>query len=114
MDEKFLLGNRELAPSSTVVVDQLSPHGRRNSSWEMGDLSLRAARLVSLSPSYPIRRAFDLNKERLVFGATDGVSTTEEGRELVSRAMKLMSRSPSYTIRRAFDLNLTRKGWYSE
>jgi hypothetical protein len=27
MDEEFLLGNRELAPSSTVVVDNLSPHG---------------------------------------------------------------------------------------
>jgi len=25
MDEEFLLGNRELAPTCTVVVDQLSP-----------------------------------------------------------------------------------------
>jgi len=33
---------------------------------------------MSLSPSYPIRRAFDLNKERLVFGVTDGVTTLEE------------------------------------
>ena len=60
VDEKFLLGNRELAPSSTIVVDQLSPHGRKDSSCEIGNLSLRAARLVSLSPSYPIRRAFYL------------------------------------------------------
>jgi len=33
---------------------------------------------MSLSPSYPIRRAFDLNKERLVFGVIDGVTTPEE------------------------------------
>jgi len=33
---------------------------------------------MSLSPSYPIRHAFDLNKERLVFGVTDGVTTLEE------------------------------------
>ena len=44
--------------------------GRELVSW--------AARHMSLSPSYPIRRAFDLNKERLVFGVTDGVTTPEE------------------------------------
>ena len=65
-----------------------------------------------------------MNKERLVFEVTDGVTipgegelmslgfTPEGGRELVSRAARHMSLSPSYPIRRAFDLNLTRKGWY--
>ena len=52
------------------------------------ELVSRAARHMSLSPSYPIRRAFDLNKERLVFGVTDGVSTPKEGREIVSWAVK--------------------------
>ena len=44
----------------------------------------------------------------MVFGVTDGVSTPEEGRELVSLAVKLMSPSPSYPIRGAFDLNKER------
>ena len=44
----------------------------------------------------------------MVFGVTDGVSTPEEGRELVSWAVKLMSPSPSYPIRGAFDLNKER------
>ena len=33
----------------------------------------------------------------------DGVTTPEEGRELVSRAARLMALSPGYSIRRAFD-----------
>ena len=49
MDERFLLGNRGLAPSSTVVVDQLSPHGRGGR-----ELVSRAE-----GPDYSIRRAFD-------------------------------------------------------
>ena len=49
MDEEFLLGNRELAPSSTVVVDNLWPHGR-----ESRELVSRAE-----GPDYSIRRAFD-------------------------------------------------------
>ena len=44
--------------------------GRELVSW--------AVKLVCPSPSYLIRRAFDLKKERLVFGITDGVSTPEE------------------------------------
>ena len=42
-------------------------------------------------------------KERLVFEVVDGVSTPEEGRELVSRAARHMSLSPDYSIHRAFD-----------
>ena len=44
-----------------------------------------------------------MNKERLVSKIADGVSTHEEGRELVSRAARLMALSPDYSIRRAFD-----------
>ena len=44
-----------------------------------------------------------MNKERLVFEVADGVTTLEEGRELVSRAAWLMSLSPDYSTRRAFD-----------
>ena len=44
-----------------------------------------------------------MNKERLVFEIVDGVSTLEEGMELVSRAARLMVLSPDYSIRRAFD-----------
>ena len=44
-----------------------------------------------------------MDKERLVFEVADGVSTPEEGRELVSRAARLMALRPVYTIRRAFD-----------
>ena len=44
-----------------------------------------------------------MNKERLVFEVADGVTTPEEGRELVSRAARLMALSPDYSIRRAFD-----------
>ena len=44
-----------------------------------------------------------MNKERLVFEVTDGVTTPEEGIELVSRAARLISHSPDYSIRRAFD-----------
>ena len=43
-----------------------------------------------------------MNKERLVFKVTDGVSTPEDDRKLVSRAVELMSLSSSYSIRRAF------------
>ena len=42
------------------------------------ELVSRAARLMYLSPSYSIRHAFYLNKERLVFEVTDGVMTPEE------------------------------------
>ena len=53
------------------ITDGVStPEGRELVSW--------AVKLMSPSPSYPIRRAFDLNKERLVFGETDGVKTPEE------------------------------------
>ena len=44
-----------------------------------------------------------MNKERLVFKVVEGVSTPEEGRELISRAARLMALSPNYSIRRAFD-----------
>ena len=44
-----------------------------------------------------------MNKERLVFEVVEGVSTLEEGRELVSRAARLMALSLDYSIRRAFD-----------
>ena len=54
-----------------------------------------------------------VNKERLVFEVADGVTTPEEGRELVSRAARLMALSPDYSIRRAFDFEKIKKGWYS-
>ena len=54
-----------------------------------------------------------MNKERLAFEVADGVTTPEDGRELVSRATKNMSLSPDYSISRAFDFDLTKKGWYS-
>ena len=44
-----------------------------------------------------------MNKERLVFEIADGVTTPEEGREIVFRAARLMALSPGYSIRRAFD-----------
>ena len=44
-----------------------------------------------------------MNKERLVFKVVDGVSTLEEGMDLVSRAARLMALSPDYSICRAFD-----------
>ena len=49
MVEKFLLGKRGLAPSSIVVVDNLSSHGR-----ESRELVSRAE-----GPDYLIRSAFD-------------------------------------------------------
>ena len=90
MDEEILLGDRELVPpkveyqssrsivvswtkkssweignlslrrSSTEVVELVVISWTRKSSWEIGSMSLRAAELMSLSPSYPIRRAFYL------------------------------------------------------
>ena len=54
-----------------------------------------------------------MNKERLVFEVADGVTTPEEGRDIVSRAARLMALSPDYSIRRAFDFERTKKGWYS-
>ena len=39
----------------------------------------------------------------LIFEIADGVTTPEEGRELVSRTARLMALSPDYLIRRAFD-----------
>ena len=89
MDDQILLGVEILSrlESSTIAVDKLSPHGwvallgdrelvppkveyqssrsvvvswMGKSSWEIGNLSLRAAELMSLSPSYLIRRAFYL------------------------------------------------------
>ena len=39
----------------------------------------------------------------LVFEVVEGVSTPEEGRELVSRAARLMALSLDYKIWRAFD-----------
>ena len=44
-----------------------------------------------------------MSKERLVFEVVDGVTTLEEGRELVSRDARLMAFSPDYSIRCAFD-----------
>jgi len=44
-----------------------------------------------------------VNKERLIFEIADGVTTPEEGRELVSRATRLMALSPDNSILRAFD-----------
>ena len=44
-----------------------------------------------------------MSKERLVFEVVDGVTTPEEGRELVSWDARLMALSPDYSIRRAFD-----------
>ena len=44
-----------------------------------------------------------MNKERLVFEVTDGVTTPEEGRELVSRAARHMALNPYYSILRVFD-----------
>jgi len=44
-----------------------------------------------------------VSKERLVFEVIDGVTTPEEGRELVTRAAWLMALSSDYSIRRAFD-----------
>ena len=48
----------------------------------------------------------------MVFEVADGVTTPEEGRELVSRAARLMALSPDYSICRAFDFELTKKDWY--
>ena len=39
----------------------------------------------------------------MVFKVVDGVTTAEEGRELVSRATRLMALSPDYSIRHAFE-----------
>ena len=47
----------------------------------------------------------------MVFEIADGVTTPEDGRELVSRAAEIVSLSPNYSIRRAFYFNLTKKGW---
>ena len=44
-----------------------------------------------------------LSEQRLVFEVVDGVTTPEEGGELVSRAARLMALSPDYSIRRSFD-----------
>ena len=44
-----------------------------------------------------------MSNERLVFEVVDGVTTPEEGRELVSRAVRLMALSPDYSIHSAFD-----------
>ena len=54
-----------------------------------------------------------MNKERLIFEIADGVTTPEEGRELVSRAARLMALSPDYSICSAFDFESIKKGWYS-
>ena len=54
-----------------------------------------------------------MNNERLVFEVSDGVTSPEEDRELVSRAARLMALSPDYSIRHAFDFERTKKGWYS-
>ena len=43
-----------------------------------------------------------MSNERLVFVVVDGVTTPEEGRELVSRAARLMSLRPDYSIHHAF------------
>ena len=50
-----------------------------------------------------------MNKERLVFEVAEGITTLEEGRELVSRVAGLMSLSPDYSIRHALTLSEPRK-----
>jgi len=49
----------------------------------------------------------------MVLEVADGVTTPEEGRELVSRAAESMYLSPDYSIGRAFDFDLTKNGLYS-
>ena len=63
MDEKIFLRDRKLVPPKVeyhsrqrVVISWMN-----DSSWEIGNLSLRAAEHVSLSPSYSIVCAFYLN-----------------------------------------------------
>ena len=51
-----------------------------------------------------------MNKERLILEVADGVTTPEEGKELVSRAAESMSLSPDYSIGRAFDLTKKKVG----
>ena len=62
MGEKILMGDRELVPPK--VKYRSSRISRRLMDekilWEIRNLSLRATELMSLSPSYPIRRAFYL------------------------------------------------------
>ena len=60
--------------------------------------------LVSGSPDYSVNHTliFTCSKGRLVLDAVDGVTTPEEGRELVSRTARLMALSPDYSIRHAF------------
>ena len=45
----------------------------------------------------------------MVFEVADGVTTPEEGRELVSRAARLMALSPDYSIRLPLTLSEQRK-----
>jgi len=62
MDEEILLGDRELVPPKVEYQSSRSivASWAKKSSLEIGNLSHRAAELMSLSPSYPIRRAFYL------------------------------------------------------
>ena len=61
---------------------------------------------MALSPDYSIRHAFDFeDKERLVFEVADGVTTLEEGRELVSRPQGSWPLAP--TTRFAVPLTLS-------
>ena len=46
----------------------------------------------------------------MVVEVVGGVTTPEEGRELVSRATEIVSLGPIYSIRRAFYFNLTNDG----
>ena len=55
------IGNLSLRRSSTEVVELVVISWTRKSSWKIGNMSLRAAELMSLSPSYSIRRAFYFN-----------------------------------------------------
>jgi hypothetical protein len=68
------------------------------------NLSLGLQRACLLAPTTRFAVPFTLSKQRkVVFEVADGVTTPEEGRELVSRAAESMSLSPDYSIRHAFD-----------
>ena len=57
-----------------------------------------------LAPTTRFTMPLTLSEQRKVgFEVANGVTTPEEGRELVSRAARLMVLSPDYSIRRAFD-----------
>ena len=59
-----------------------------------------------LAPTTRFVVPLTLSDQRKVgIAVVDGVTTPEEGRELVSRATRLLALSPDYSIRRAFDFD---------